>query len=271
MSRNSRQQRRVEAELGEIERQHAAIEDAQHHALAVDRGRGRDAEIDLLAAHREPHPPVLRQPPLGDVEPRHDLDAREDGVAQPRRRRLDLAQHAVDAIAHAQPRLGGFEMDVRGAHLHRAGDEAVDQPDHRRLAGEILQPFEIGVAVVVVAFARRLVDALDGGAALAIEPLAGGLDVGGKGRATQHRLAEGEGERARGRGRRADRPSRRRAWPRSRRSAGRAPAAGRLPRTRPAAIGSAGNSAAVSTGEPMIAAYAWARSRSDTRPSLAAM
>ncbi len=119
-------------------------------------------------------------------------------MAQPRGRRLDLGQHAVDAIAHAQPRFGGFEMDVRGAHLHRARDQAVDQPDHRRLAGEILQPFEIGVAVVVVAFARRLVDALDGGAAVAIEPLASRLDVGGKGGAAQHRLVEGEGERARG-------------------------------------------------------------------------
>ena len=193
-----RQQRRVEAERGEIERQRAAVEDAQHHALAVDRGHGRDAEIDLLAAHREPDAAVLRQTALGDVELRHDLDARDDGVAQPRRRRLDLAQHAVDAVAHAQPRFGGFEMDVGGAHLDRAGDQAVDQPDDRRLAGEILQPIEIGVAVVVVAFARRFVDPLDGGAAVAIEPVAGRLDVGGKGRATQHRLVEGEGERARG-------------------------------------------------------------------------
>ena len=96
----------LEAERDEVERHAAAIEHAQHHALAVHGRQGRDAQVDVLAAHREADAAVLRQPALGDVEPRHDLEARDDRGAQLGGRRLHVAQHAVDPVARAQTLLG---------------------------------------------------------------------------------------------------------------------------------------------------------------------
>ena len=45
------------------------------------------AQIDRMAADVQLDPPVLRQPPLGDIEIRHDLDARGDREGQMPRRR----------------------------------------------------------------------------------------------------------------------------------------------------------------------------------------
>ena len=67
---------------------------------------------------------VLRQALLGDVQLRHDLDARDH---QRRHRALalqDLAQHAVDAEAHHQPVLERLDVDVRGVFLHRLREHA---------------------------------------------------------------------------------------------------------------------------------------------------
>ncbi len=130
---------RSEAELVVVERHGAAVEHAQHDGLAVQRGNGGHAEVDLRAAHGQLDAAVLRQAALGDVQPGHDLDARGDGRGQSAGGAIDLVQHAVVAVAHAQPVLEGLEMDVGRLGLHRAGDDLVDQADHRRLAGQILQ------------------------------------------------------------------------------------------------------------------------------------
>ena len=96
-----------------------------------------------MAAHRQLDAAVLRQPPLGDVEPGHDLDARDHGGLQARRRRLDLVQHAVVPVAHPQPIGEGLEMDIRGVGLDRPRDQLVDEADDRRLARQVLQPLGI--------------------------------------------------------------------------------------------------------------------------------
>ena len=72
-----------------VELHAGAIENAQHDALALHRRHGGDAQIDVLAAHGGLDAPVLRQPPLGDVEMRHDLDARGHRRAQGERQGLD--------------------------------------------------------------------------------------------------------------------------------------------------------------------------------------
>ena len=46
-------------------------------------------------------------------------------------------------------------MDVGGEQLHRAGDQRVDQADDRRLARQVLQPFQVRLATLIVAFAER--------------------------------------------------------------------------------------------------------------------
>ena len=66
---------------------------------------------------------------------------------------LRLVQHAVVAVAHAQRVLERLDVDVRGLGLHRAGDDLVDQPDHRRLAGQVLQPLGILLQRIAPGFA----------------------------------------------------------------------------------------------------------------------
>ncbi len=52
-------------------------------------------------------------------------------------------QHAIIAIAHPQPILERLDVNVRGMRLDGAGNQLVDQPDHRRFAGEVLEPLGI--------------------------------------------------------------------------------------------------------------------------------
>src|SRR3546814_9261363 len=64
-----------EAEPVEIEHHRLAVEQAHDHALAVRGGHGAHAQVQFLALHAQHDAAVLRQAALGDVEPRHDLDA----------------------------------------------------------------------------------------------------------------------------------------------------------------------------------------------------
>ena len=98
-----------------------AVEDAQHDALAVQRRQGRDAQVDLLAHHPQLDAAVLRQAALGDVELGHDLDARDDRGLQPARRRLDVVEHAVDAVADLDLVLERLDVDVRCPLLDAPG------------------------------------------------------------------------------------------------------------------------------------------------------
>ena len=53
-----------------------AVEQSQHDALA-ERGRyRRDAQVDVAACDAQPDSAILRQALLGDIQTRHDLDAR---------------------------------------------------------------------------------------------------------------------------------------------------------------------------------------------------
>ena len=67
------------------------------------------------------------------------------------RRRFDLVQHAVDAVAHDQPVLERLDVDVRCAHFQRIGDDQRDQPYHRRFRREILELLDVGVEADVIA------------------------------------------------------------------------------------------------------------------------
>ena len=103
---------------------------------------------------------VLRQALLGDVELRHDLDARDDQRRHGALGLQHLAQHAVDAEADDEPVLERLDVDVGGVFLHRLREHGVDQADDRRvvlaleqvrLLGQVLR--EVGeVGGVVEAF-----------------------------------------------------------------------------------------------------------------------
>src|SRR6185295_15145042 len=98
-----------------------------------------DAEVDLAAHQPQLDASVLRQASLGDVELRHDLDARHDRRLQPARRGFDVVQHAVDAVTDLELVLERLDVDIRRALLERPVDEQVDEPDDGRLGGEVPQ------------------------------------------------------------------------------------------------------------------------------------
>ena len=56
-----------------------------------------------------------------------------------RRHAQRLAQHAVHPHAHDQARLIGLDVNVRDALPRGVGDDAVDQPDRRRVVGGVEQ------------------------------------------------------------------------------------------------------------------------------------
>ena len=105
----------------------------------MQRRHGGDAEVHVLPTHRELDAAVLRHAPLRDVQPRHDLYARGDRGGKLAQRRLRFLQHAVVAVAHAQPVLERFDMDIGRLRLDRTRDQQVHQADHRGLAGKVLQ------------------------------------------------------------------------------------------------------------------------------------
>ena len=134
------------AEHFEVDAGILLVEDAQHHPLAGAARQGRDAHVDQLAAQRQPDPPVLRQPPLGDVEPRHHLDPADHHRRDMGRHAQRLAQHAVHPHPHDQAGLIGLDMDVADALAGGVGDDAVDQADGGRVVGRVEQILGAGQA-----------------------------------------------------------------------------------------------------------------------------
>ena len=107
------------------------------------------------------------------------LIARDHRGGEAARRRLDLVQHAVDAVADGEPVLERLDVDVGGAHLERVGDDERHEPDHRRLGREVLQLLDVGVERELVAALLDVADDLaDRRAAGAVEALERGLELG---------------------------------------------------------------------------------------------
>ena len=62
-----------------------------------------------------------------------------------RRQRLDVDQGTVDAISHARTVFRRLYVDIRSASLRRARDQIVDRADNGSIAGEVLEPFDVGL------------------------------------------------------------------------------------------------------------------------------
>ena len=103
----------------------------------------RDTNVDVAASDPQPGGAVLRQPTLGDVEVRDDLDARNHGLRQHAGRRRDRPQQAVNSHADHEPGLKGFDVNIARAQLDGFFQEIVDGADHRRTAGKIAQTFDV--------------------------------------------------------------------------------------------------------------------------------
>jgi hypothetical protein len=73
-------------ELSEPDAAALLVEEAQHDAFTAERRERRDADVDLAVLEAQPDATVLRQPTLGDVELRHDLQPANDGRREVLRR-----------------------------------------------------------------------------------------------------------------------------------------------------------------------------------------
>ena len=142
----------VEPQLVELLADRFLVEDTDDRVLAVHARHDRDAEVDRLARQPQLEAAVLRDALLGDVELRHDLDARDDRavealVDRPHRR----LQHAVDAVLHVHRVVLRLDVDVARAPLDRRVDRRVDEPDDRARVGRQLVDRELLVARLVLA------------------------------------------------------------------------------------------------------------------------
>src|SRR5205085_9050170 len=92
---------RLEAKPRHVEHQTLLVEQAEHYLLAEQSRQRRDAEVQLaratVRAELDLDATVLRQTLLGDVELRHDLDARDERVAESHRRVHYVVGEAVNA------------------------------------------------------------------------------------------------------------------------------------------------------------------------------
>ena len=142
----------VEPQLVELLADRFLVENTDDRVLAVHARHDRDAEVDRLARQPQLEAAVLRHALLGDVELRHDLDARDDRavealVDRPHRR----LQHAVDAVLHVHRVVLRLDVDVAGAPLDGGVDRRVDEADDRARVGRQLLDGELLVAGVVLA------------------------------------------------------------------------------------------------------------------------
>lgn len=100
-------------------------------------------------------------------------------------------QHAIDAVAHLELVFEGFDMNVRGAMFHPALQDQVDQANHRRFGGHVLEVFDVfqGTALLVEVFDQGA----HGRTALAVVTLDQGFDFVARAHGQPHRHATGIG------------------------------------------------------------------------------
>ncbi len=114
-----------------VERDLLLRQEAQADAFPFDAGDRGHAHVDRRTVEFEVDAPVLRQAFFRDVEPRHDLQAGDDGGLQ----RFDVFRHrqffeaTVNAVADAQPVVLRFDVDVRGTLVEAATDDLVHETD----------------------------------------------------------------------------------------------------------------------------------------------
>ena len=193
-----RERVRVEAELHHVELQVRLIEKTHDDLLPPHGGENRHAEIHLAVFARafSLMRPSLRQPPFGDVEHAHDLEAARDRVFQLERRRHLLVEHTVDAVADPHFLLVRLDVDVARAFANGVQEDDVDEAHDRRVFARLLEFEDVHLLLVtrevdlVVADAEIGHHLLVGGPARVVA--LDGRDDGGF--ATDHRLDVEPGE-----------------------------------------------------------------------------
>ena len=124
---------KVGLELEAVEVEFFLAEKSQGDAFAFDGGDGGDADVDELATDLEVDPAILGEAAFGDVELGHDLEAGEHRLLE----LLDVfgngdfAEATVDAVAHAEFFLHGFDVNIGGVLFESLADDLVHEFDDR--------------------------------------------------------------------------------------------------------------------------------------------
>ncbi len=114
----------------DIEACRRGVEQTDNDLLSPHGGQGIDPHIHRLVARQlQLDAAILWQPPLGDIESCHDLEAGGKAVGEVDRRCSDFMQNAVDAKAHPILELIGLEVQVGGAALDGIHQDLVDVLD----------------------------------------------------------------------------------------------------------------------------------------------
>ncbi len=132
-------------------------------------------EINVAAFVTNPEATILRHAPLSNVQLRHDFDARDQRLMESKIYRINFGvECAIDSILDLHFCVARFNVNIRGARLHRVVDNRIDEFDDRRHLGVSRQPIEVEHLFAAFSFpdqrnakARRrfLQDALGGVAA----------------------------------------------------------------------------------------------------------
>ena len=133
-----------------------SVEHAHHARLAEHRRQRRDAQIDGAPADRKVDAAVLRQTRLGNVQAAHDLHAADERGREVQRRRLQLVEHAVHAIANLELVLERLQVDVGRAVADGLVEDVVEQLAHGRRVRHLLGVLEVGHAGGPDALSRLL-------------------------------------------------------------------------------------------------------------------
>ena len=151
----------LQPQFVEPHRHRPLVEDAQHDRLAHHEREGHHAQVHLAMLHGQPDAPVLGEELLRDVQLGHDLEPRDDPEREALGHGGGVHEHAVDAEAHRQLAVLGFEVDVRGALVDRLGHEGVHELDHRRVLGDLAQVDDL--LVLLLDLLHRVVELVDPG------------------------------------------------------------------------------------------------------------
>jgi hypothetical protein len=120
------------------------VEQSQHGALAVCAGQRGDSHVHRAPTQAQADTAVLRQAFFRDVELGHDFQARNQRRVQGAVGLYHLAEHAVDAKAHAGVALVGLDVDVAGALAHGLRQQRVEHADDGRVVGRLQQVLDLG-------------------------------------------------------------------------------------------------------------------------------
>ena len=124
---------RRHADIVEVEEPRGLIEESHYDRLAVLYGEGRDTNVDVVSPRADLEAPVLREPLLRDVEPRHQLESEDQRRRYPYLVEVGLVEDAVDTLPDAEHLLVRLDVDIGGMDLHRVLEDHAEELHDRGL------------------------------------------------------------------------------------------------------------------------------------------